>query len=68
VEEKASWRDLWGSGGPTVEEKLVSHAWDLAASLHEKGKKKSAPDLATSLSRKGEKLARGCEEIDVNCI
>jgi hypothetical protein len=27
------WRNLWGSSGPTINEKLVSHALDLATSL-----------------------------------
>jgi hypothetical protein len=27
------WRNLWGSSGPTVKEKLVSHLFDLATSL-----------------------------------
>jgi hypothetical protein len=29
-------RDLWVSGGPMVEAKVVSRVLDLAASLHEK--------------------------------
>jgi hypothetical protein len=41
--------------GPTVKEKLVSHAFDLATPLCYKVEKKSVLYLATSLCGKGEK-------------
>jgi hypothetical protein len=38
-ERWSSARNLWDANGPMVEEKLVSHAFDLAVSLHKKVEK-----------------------------